>query len=64
MPMSLTSIARREMQHVDGLIDHGATLYFHHAWTDIDQRSKDSFPLIKEHILLLALARSKQPIGQ
>jgi len=52
------------MQHVDGLIDHGATLYFHHAWTDIDQRSKDSFPLIKEHILLLALARSKQPIGQ
>lgn len=34
------------------LIDHGAALYFHHAWTDIDQRSKDPFPLIKEHILL------------
>src|ERR1051325_3500573 len=34
------------------LIDHGATLYFHHAWTDMDQRSKDPFPLIKEHILL------------
>ncbi|HKY26648.1 MAG TPA: HipA family kinase, partial [Pyrinomonadaceae bacterium] len=34
------------------LIDHGASLYFHHAWTDIDQRSKDPFPLIKEHILL------------
>src|SRR5215208_2573452 len=34
------------------LIDHGAALYFHHAWTDMDQRSKDSFPLIKEHILL------------
>ena len=34
------------------LIDHGAALYFHHAWTDMDQRSRDSFPLIKEHILL------------
>ena len=34
------------------LIDHGAALYFHHAWTDVDQRSKDRFPLIREHILL------------
>src|ERR1051325_9358658 len=34
------------------LIDHGAALYFHHAWTDMDQRSKDPFALIKEHILL------------
>ena len=34
------------------LIDHGAALYFHHSWTDIDQRSKDRFALIKEHILL------------
>lgn len=34
------------------LIDHGAALYFHHAWTDMDQRSKDPFVLIKEHILL------------
>jgi hypothetical protein len=34
------------------LIDHGAALYFHHSWTDMDQRSKAPFPLIKEHILL------------
>jgi len=34
------------------LIDHGAALYFHHAWTDVGQRSKDRFPLIREHILL------------
>lgn len=34
------------------LIDHGAALYFHHSWTDMDQRSKDPFALIKEHILL------------
>jgi len=34
------------------LIDHGAALYFHHSWTDMDKRSKDPFALIKEHILL------------
>jgi hypothetical protein len=34
------------------LIDHGAALYFHHAWTEMEGRSKDPFPLIKEHILL------------
>ncbi len=34
------------------LIDHGASLYFHHAWKDMDQRSKDPFALIKAHILL------------
>jgi hypothetical protein len=34
------------------LIDHGAALYFHHAWSGMDERSKDPFPLIKDHILL------------
>jgi hypothetical protein len=34
------------------LIDHGAALYFHHSWTNMDQRSQDPFALIKEHILL------------
>ncbi len=34
------------------LIDHGAALYFHHSWTGMDQRSKDPFALIKDHILL------------
>jgi hypothetical protein len=34
------------------LIDHGAALYFHHSWTGMDQRSKDPFKLIKEHVLL------------
>jgi hypothetical protein len=34
------------------LIDHGASLYFHHSWTDMEQRSKDPFKLVKEHILL------------
>ena len=34
------------------LIDHGAALYFHHSWTDMDQRARDPFALIKQHILL------------
>lgn len=34
------------------LIDHGAALYFHHSWTDMDRRVKDPFALIKDHILL------------
>ncbi|HEV2835230.1 MAG TPA: HipA family kinase [Pyrinomonadaceae bacterium] len=34
------------------LIDHGAALYFHHAWTDMDRRITDPFTRIREHILL------------
>jgi hypothetical protein len=34
------------------LIDHNASLYFHHAWTDYLARSRSSFPQIKEHVLL------------
>jgi len=45
------------------LIDHGAALYFHHSWTDMDQRSKDPFRLIKEHILL-PFATSVEAVDQ
>jgi HipA-like protein len=34
------------------LIDHGAALYFHHTWTNYQERSRDSFPNIKDHVLL------------
>ena len=34
------------------LIDHGAALYFHHSWTDMEKRARDSFALVKQHILL------------
>jgi hypothetical protein len=36
------------------LIDHGATLYFHHApdWTAALNRARDPFPLISQHVLL------------
>jgi hypothetical protein len=38
------------------LIDHGATLYFHHApgWEAGTDRAGDSFPMIKHHVLLHA----------
>jgi HipA-like kinase len=36
------------------LIDHGATLYFHHSagWTEDRARARAPFPLIKENVLL------------
>jgi hypothetical protein len=36
------------------LIDHGATLYFHHspAWESDPARPRDPFPLIRTHVLL------------
>ena len=34
------------------LIDHGAAFYFHHTWNNALERSRDPFPLIKEHVLL------------
>jgi hypothetical protein len=36
------------------LIDHGATLYFHHTpeWDAGPDRALDPFPLIREHVLL------------
>jgi hypothetical protein len=36
------------------LIDHGAALYFHHAWNRHDQHATDPFALIKDHVLLKA----------
>jgi len=34
------------------LIDHGASLYFHHTWKDYLERSRAPFPMIKDHVLL------------
>jgi hypothetical protein len=38
------------------LIDHGATLYFHHArgWPSEAARAGDRFPLVNHHVLLRA----------
>lgn len=34
------------------LIDHGASLYFHHSWTNWEKHAKSPFALIKDHVLL------------
>lgn len=34
------------------LIDHGASLYFHHSEKDAETAAKDPFPYIKNHIML------------
>src|SRR6201996_6445155 len=34
------------------LIDHGAALYFHHAWNQYLERAGDPFTRVKDHILL------------
>ncbi len=34
------------------LIDHGATLIFHHAWNDHLERSRNAFTPIRDHVLL------------
>lgn len=34
------------------LIDHGAALYFHHAWDGWEEAARRPFALIKDHVLL------------
>jgi hypothetical protein len=34
------------------LIDHGASLYFHHSWQNWEDQATKPFVLIKEHVLL------------
>ena len=34
------------------LIDHGAALYFHHNWQDLDRMAVSRFPAIRDHVLL------------
>jgi len=34
------------------LIDHGASLYFHHNWETWENHLERTFPLIKDHVLL------------
>ncbi|HZE83434.1 MAG TPA: HipA family kinase [Puia sp.] len=34
------------------LIDHGASLYFHHSWQNWEEQARSPFALIKDHVLL------------
>ena len=44
------------------LIDHGATLYFHHSpgWESALDRARAPFPLIREHVLLPRASRLEE----
>lgn len=48
------------------LIDHGSTLYFHHApgWADDAARPSAVFPAIKDHVLLGAATRLRDVDGE
>jgi hypothetical protein len=34
------------------LIDHGASLYFHHSWQNFEEQAKRPFAQVKDHVLL------------
>jgi len=49
---TLRNINLLDWQHELWLIDHGATLYFHHNWASAGSASRSVFSLIKDHALL------------
>jgi hypothetical protein len=46
------------------LIDHGAALYFHHAWNGSPEKATDPFPQIKNHVLLRLASELPQVSGE
>lgn len=42
------------------LIDHGASLYFHHSWRNLDTAALDPFPYIRNHALLSRAGRLEE----
>lgn len=42
------------------LIDHGASLYFHHSWRNLENAALDPFPFIKNHALLPYASRIEE----
>jgi hypothetical protein len=42
------------------LIDHGASLYFHHSWNTWETHAKSPFALIKDHVLLPQASELKE----
>lgn len=41
-------------------IDHGAALYFHHSWQDVEQAARNPFPAIRDHVLLPWASRLRE----
>lgn len=42
------------------LIDHGASLYFHHSWNNWQEQASKPFKLIKDHVLLPYATRMEE----
>ena len=42
------------------LIDHGASFYFHHSWSDWEKSAMTKFPYIRDHALLHKATRMKE----
>ncbi|APD07448.1 hypothetical protein UJ101_01941 [Flavobacteriaceae bacterium UJ101] len=42
------------------LIDHGASLYFHHSWDNWEKHATSPFSLIKDHVLLPKASKLKE----
>ena len=42
------------------LIDHGASFYFHHSWTNLEKQAQTPFGLIKDHVLLPQASQLKE----
>ncbi|MET0648358.1 MAG: HipA family kinase [Pyrinomonadaceae bacterium] len=42
------------------LIDHGAALYFHHAWDNHLERSRAAFKQVKDHVLLASASELEE----
>ncbi|MDN3593856.1 HipA family kinase [Zunongwangia endophytica] len=42
------------------LIDHGASLYFHHSWINWEKTAKTPFTFIKDHVLLPQASKLKE----
>ena len=42
------------------LIDHGASLYFHHSWSNWEKTAKTPFTYIKDHVLLPQASQLKE----
>jgi hypothetical protein len=42
------------------LIDHGAALYFHHTWRDLETMARSPFRAVRDHILLPSASRIEE----
>ena len=42
------------------LIDHGASLYFHHTWQEVEQNVRSRFAFVRQHTLIAQASRVRE----